>query len=706
MKKPTVIVAAMLCAIALTFFGYSWQSFSTTQDETARAAETQAFQETLSASAEMDKLLSNVEVIGWELVEELEAGNLAYDDIPAAQKALAKKYPYIFGIGVAFQPYAYSKKRRLHAPYYQRQGGGKWKATTVQSQYDYTRKKHDWFHRPLKKGAGWIEPFYGKASKTMIALFGLPFYAPGGRDTQGEPIGVVFVNLALEELNDILAEMKFRSAGYGMLLSPVGRFYAHPNLDYVKAGKTLFAVDNHVEDADALAATARKAMKGERVFLEAVNTQSGQSAWWIFEPLPTANWVLAVVHVKDSSQGTPVVIRRSMINMTLSGFLALMCLMYIVSVFIATDRARNLFVLSVTVLLTINIGAIWRLAYIYPYFNNEESYRIVDRDTLSSFMEDYRRQSLKRNLDEPLLVPTGLFVQSIEFLGANSIKVTGYLWQKFNKKEHTKVARGVIFPEAEEWNLEKAYTVVQGDTEVVGWYFAITMRQVFDYGQYPLDVNDVWLRMWSTEFYGNVVLVPDLSAYPIISPVSLPGVEEDFVLPDWTLESSFYFFRPHSYSTNFGIPSYVGLTNFPELHFNVQVRRNFLGPFISYLLPTLVVAVILFALLLAMSLDPNENEKHGFDTLGALGACAGLFFGILIGHSQLRGDLNVSGLVYLEGFYILMYFYILLVAVNAYLIMIGRPLSILMYKNNLYPKLFYWPSLLLMVLGMTLYGFY
>ncbi len=45
-------------------------------------------------------------------------------------------------------------------------------------------------------------------------------------------------------------------------------------------------------------------------------------------------------------------------------------------------------------------------------------------------------------------IPTGAFVQSVEFSGANDVKVSGYLWQRYARNVPAGLKRGVALPEA------------------------------------------------------------------------------------------------------------------------------------------------------------------------------------------------------------------------------------------------------------------
>jgi len=66
--------------------------------------------------------------------------------------------------------------------------------------------------------------------------------------------------------------------------------------------------------------------------------------------------------------------------------------------------------------------------------------------TDSSAVEKY----LKRNTatgESHILIPTGIFIQSLKFLNASDANITGYIWQKYGDDVPADISRDFIFPE-------------------------------------------------------------------------------------------------------------------------------------------------------------------------------------------------------------------------------------------------------------------
>lgn len=299
-----------------------------------------------------------------------------------------------------------------------------------------------------------------------------------------------------------------------------------------------------------------------------------------------------------------------------------------------------------------------------------------------------------------VLIPTGLFIQSVEFVSANDVNLTGYIWQKYRDDIPASVSRGFVFPEqvsSVDTVIEEHYRRQQGSEEVIGWYFDVTVREAFDYSKYPLDTQDVWLRLWHKDFDANVVLVPDLRAYRATGLTDIFGVDSGMVSGGWKITDTFFSYKLASYDTNFGIQNYVGQRDFPELYFNLTLRRSFVNAFVVALVPLIVVLILLYSVLVMATADRDKAEVLGFNATGAIGASTALLFVVMLAHIDLRREFEAGGLVYLEYFYLITYAAVLAVSLNVYLFAAqteGWLMDVLHRDDNLLAKLAFWPAVL------------
>src|SRR5690606_14091594 len=166
---------------------------------------------------------------------------------------------------------------------------------------------------------------------------------------------------------------------------------------------------------------------------------------------------------------------------------------------------------------------------------SDNSIILSSRSATEQFKKEYIITSLDSHKSPPIYVPTGLFIQSIEFQSATNVQVTGYLWQRYSKYHNQDISKGFIFAESLETEITGSYENEEGDDIIKGWHFKTTIRKNFYYETFPFDSQSVWIRIWHEDFGKNVVLVPDTNSYDSLSSKTLPGIEKDFVLSEWNI---------------------------------------------------------------------------------------------------------------------------------------------------------------------------
>ncbi len=341
-----------------------------------------------------------------------------------------------------------------------------------------------------------------------------------------------------------------------------------------------------------------------------------------------------------------------------------------------------------------------------------EPTQLINEQAADNFLkENWEKQN--EHTGPIIKLKTGIFIQSLEFFNSTEVNLTGYIWQHYTDGIHDTIKPasgevGFILPEqvnsGSDITPREVYRYRTGADEVIGWYFEATLRQPFKYDTYPFDHKTVWVRMWPKEFSGNIVLVPDFQAYTKTGVKDIFGIENDIVLGTWERQNTYFDYKLMEYDTNFGISHYVGQKGFPELYYNFVVKRKFENAFIVHLLPLFLVAALLFASMLTVSVNASLSEKLGFSTSGFIGACSALFFVVLLAHIQLREQFAGTTIVYIEYFYILIYALLVLATVNTFLFSIhaDRWSNIIVYEDNLIAKVLYWPFLLGSMILITL----
>lgn len=315
------------------------------------------------------------------------------------------------------------------------------------------------------------------------------------------------------------------------------------------------------------------------------------------------------------------------------------------------------------------------------------------------------------NSEQPFtFIPTGVFIQSLDFSSSNNVNITGYIWQKLPspKNVNQPIKPSFLFPEQVNGSeVTLKYQQIEGDNTVYGWHFNVVLRQKFNYLDYPLDHKTVWIRISPSSFERNILFTPALDSYKSTEVGQTFGVEKGLVLGDWEIDETFFDYKTVAYDTNFGTQFKAQHYEYPELYFNVVVKRKFLNSFIINLVPLLTVATLLFALLMTVTAEPKKREAVGFNFTGGISIVSALFFVVLIAHIQLREQFSEDGIVYVEYFFLLMYFLMIMLIINTYFFSRGRVVSskFIMAEDNLIPKLCFWPFTLGVMAIVTLITF-
>jgi hypothetical protein len=367
------------------------------------------------------------------------------------------------------------------------------------------------------------------------------------------------------------------------------------------------------------------------------------------------------------------------------------------------------------------------LAWIKAAEHQIQMTQLTTEEDVIAAIADYVETMRIEDGSQIVRIPTGFYIQSLDFFDSTHVYLTGYIWKRFPSvlpAEFEKWGKGCdhdqapfIFPDqvnsGSDIEPELRYQKLEeGHYNLCGWYFEVTLRQKFDYKKYPFDIETVSLRLWTRDLLENVVLVPDLKAYPMGTGLNnVFGIDQNIVLSSWERENTFFSYTRTRFDTNLGFYSGPGdeeseprlLSEALELNYNFVLKRSLINSMVEHLLGIFVMMVLLFATMLVVSRNPVRAERHGFTTSMVLGACSALFFVVLIAHIQLREQFSGTKLVYLEFYYYLMYLLLIGTTVNTYVFSeeANRFTSLFHWRDNLIPKLFFWPLVLLYAVAVT-----
>lgn len=569
------------------------------------------------------------------------------------------------------------------------------------------------------EGRDIVQVVSGPAREAAVAEMAEPGWGEPGLEPQHLTTSValvahgahqrVRVRLELQQVQDDVFGLRSGEAGFGFLASASGHLMVHPVRDVMRRLSSFADLARQPGGHHLLSGVAFERFVDEKgLILGLVDESTRDRSIW-YERIPETNWILGVVFAERTADDISAEGVHRLWTTTLGCFV-LVSLWTAWTLFGFHGDTWRLWrgVVGVTLLLALAVAAVWRLVLLGQLADPvSHTVRLTDQATVADYRHEQDRGSKEAGLPRPAYIPTGVFLQSLEFVSANNIYVRGYVWQKFTKGRHDGVSRGVLFPEGNDLKLTEAYRQETEDYELIGWQFGGVVRESFDFTGYPLDRAVAWLRLWPKDFYKNVVLVPDLAAYDMMRPSLMPGVERELVLSGWHRESSFFDYHFNSYNANFGMTDFVGQLDYPELYFNVVLRREFVQAFLIDLVPIFVITTLLFAVLVTTTAIRERAVLFDHDATWVLSTSSGLLFATLLAHTKLRSHFAAqSGIMYLEFFYFALYLLLMMVPINAFLVASGSLPAALRYRDGVIPKLLFWPAVLSFDLAVTLWFFH
>ena len=652
-KKHIFKILLFLCSVSLLTVFFLISHYIHDKTQRVQIAKNHAQQETLYAAQHIDNALSELSFLANVIAADISSGKLKRQHILERLKNTLKANPNMFGIGVAFVPYINNPQVRQLSPY-------------------YVNREN------IKKGG----------DEHLLQVFTVPitYFDP---IKQSEMItGVVFIDYLSSNIKTLMNSLKLGRTGYGFILSEKGIFIAHPIDDYVKTHQSIFNLAESYHD-EALRRLAEKAIDGESGAIDYIDQVTGQSAWIFYEFIPSTHWSMGVVFFKDILESSSLQRQLIWICITTIVFLILLATI-LFRAYHGNISSLWKVVSFATILLIFGIGFLWYITQTAPFNKELSSTMIVDKVALQQFLNS-QQNSYKKQF---IYVPTGVFIDSIEFVGSNNVNFSGYIWQKYTDGIVQKgLSRGFILPEAKSTKIVESYYLKENHTEVIGWHFQATVLHQFDYTKYPFDNRELNLRISPKDFDKNIILIPDLDAYGIINPTACPGIKREIVLSGWVALKSFFNYHSHNEDTNFGIENYIGYNNFSQLQFSILLKREFLEPFINNVLPLVIASALLFALQMWLG-----------KTTTFLRTLSGIFFALLLAHIRLRSGITTPEIIYLEWFYLVIYCSIIFIIISYFLFEYKVKFSY--YRTGLIPKLLFWPTILVSWFLITVIVFY
>lgn len=698
--KKIFLFLLVLCLGSLIWTAFEFFIFGKARSQLRADMENQTRMKTLLGAKKINASLMKIEEAVLSLAKEIEGKSSDEDHLRKRLTAIEAQNPLIDQISVLYQPVPPGSMTGLYSPTCERLND---RIVFLRNGYsgDYTRTA--WYRATMSDGANWLAPHFEAGGTRLVTGFATPF----SRGVHGEA-GMVRATLSIEGLNDLMGSLELGKTGYGYILSRKGTFIYYPISEAVSSQKTIFesTTSDTREDQKFLDLT-RKALRGESGAARFFSKSTGQYLIVSYQPISSAGWTLGAVFSENELSAFGKSFRRQKTRICL-GLLAFLSFLTAILSRSFELRRRNLWlaIISFSALCMAASCYILFLTISTPLQREEDNLIMVDRARLQKFIAATGTYTQSLHGRKAVFIPTGILIRTLAFVEANNMKVSGYIWQKYQDGLHDGISRGFLLPEAETMNVSEAYRFRKGRTETIGWNFEASIREPFDFSKYPLDRPDTRIWIMPRDFQKEVVLTPDLEAYKITAPTGTPGLQENLNFRGYSILGTYFNYRYQVSNANYGFVNPARGNGMPELYFNIIARRNILTPFVSYLLSILVIICLLFIVQLKFSQDEEKKTAYGLSGLTVISIVIYFLFPTFISHVSLRQELSPDGITFIENFYFVTYYLLILVSVNSYLFTGYKNFRLIQYEDGLLMKLFYWPCFSFLALLITFIHFY
>ena len=129
----------------------------------------------------------------------------------------------LVGAGIAFKPHYYSSKGQYYEPYARQMGDSIEVVQVGSEKHDYTQS---FFYQTAMRGdtVKWTSPYLdSEGAEGVVTTYGLPV-----RDERGEPVAVLFVDLATDWISEVVNKHHINPSSFSLVMSQEGELIAGP----------------------------------------------------------------------------------------------------------------------------------------------------------------------------------------------------------------------------------------------------------------------------------------------------------------------------------------------------------------------------------------------------------------------------------------------------------------------------------------------
>ena len=701
MRKLLYLLGVILLGLTI-YQVYDYISFRNNQ-------ETIVLQKGEDTTAELrdqiDEILDRIAKEGERLAEIFGSQDLNKEEIETIIKESSISIKEIQGVTACYEPFAFSDKSRLYCPYYDKGSGDYF---FVEKKYDYSiagAKGTAWYTGVRDEGAKWVEPYYGEAVEDWFVDFGIPFHYTNG-PKKGQVRGTITMSFVCGGFKELVHSMSLGKTGFGIITSNKNYFLAHPNSEYIgtKNLDDLIATEEN-ENIQIAFENLKERKQG---FVRFFDKESNDETFFYYDKIPTSDWGLGLVFYRNSLLQNGNILNRKYIKLSILLSMLFICLLTIFYNRDHLDRGE-IWIISIlsSLVLLFNIVFIGYLTHGSSVNADNASPPIVDVSSLEKVITKQHAKSEVLKTPKLRSVPTGIFINNLEFEDSYNVNVGGKIWQKYPLNIADDVNVGFVLPQmspfAEASYVEEISRTIIPAKEgekgylLVHWDVRVTLRLNLSYQDFPFDKREINIEIVPINNNDYLLFIPDLTSYKYTNPDKKSGLDSKISISGSEVLESYFNYTLETYDADFGYGMKGLYEEVPVLHYNINLKRKLLNAFITYLVPIVVTLIMVFILITAIG---KTEERQGI-----IESMAAFFFVLIFSHIDLRKEIETADLTYIEYYYFICYAMLILATYN--MISYSKSKSgFFDYEENLLFKAGFFPLMLLATLVFTFIQFY
>ncbi|NLB65854.1 MAG: SpoIIE family protein phosphatase [Lentisphaerae bacterium] len=270
------------------------------------------------AARQIDAQLGTLQGIvhGLALALETRDLDLPFAEARALQDECVAANPGIYGCCIALEDAAAPSGWDDHAPWAYRDADSL--AYEGLGGASRAHLREDWYALPKHLGKPvWSEPYSWKGA--LMATYSVPLYT--GPATNRVFAGVVTCDVALDWLEQLIAQLPLGKGGYGMLISRNGTYISHPVRPFV-LNETFYSVAEERQDPE-LRATGQHMVATDSNLQNFRSIVTGDLSWLAHSSLRSGDWIMVAIISHDEMKASILRLARHQAGIGIAGLLLL-----------------------------------------------------------------------------------------------------------------------------------------------------------------------------------------------------------------------------------------------------------------------------------------------------------------------------------------------------------------------------------------------